>query len=260
MPCPDVVGREALTRCIASTVVGGQLRLAASVDGREELGGVISHLETQIHKLGVDLRLDWAPTAAELHALGLGHVVIATGSAPGRDIIGNIARGVHTTPGLEQEHVLDVWDVLEHRAEVGDKVLIADDGEGGWKAISLALHLATRGHDVHLSSPLPHVAAKIGPFSQNRLIPRIFASTITTHEFASIDAVSPTAVTLTERGDHLTLNGVDTVILAGRHRPVNELYFAIKALGIPVERVGDAIACRTTFEAVHEGERAARRI
>lgn len=153
MPCPDVVGREALTRCIASTVVGGQLRLAASVDGREELGGVISHLETQIHKLGVDLRLDWAPTAAELHALGLGHVVIATGSAPGRDIIGNIARGVHTTPGLEQEHVLDVWDVLEHRAEVGDKVLIADDGEGGWKAISLALHLATRGHDVHLSSP-----------------------------------------------------------------------------------------------------------
>ena len=53
---------------------------------------------------------------------------------------------------------------------------------------------------------------------------------------------------------------IDSVILAGWHRPVDDLYFECKAVGVPVDRVGDAIASRTMFEAVHEGERAARRI
>jgi hypothetical protein len=213
-----------------------------------------------VQKLGVDLRLDWQPSAQDLGALEPEHVIVATGSAPAAEIIGNLARGDLETPGLDHEHVLSVWDVLEHGADVGQQVLIADDGEGGWKAIGLALHLAQRGHQVHLSSPLPYVAAKIGPFSQTRLIPRIFASPIITHEFASIASVSARAVTLSERGHEVTLEAVDTVVLAGWHRPVNDLYFAVKDMGIPVERVGDAIACRTTFEAVHEGERAARRI
>ena len=240
--------------------VGGQLRLAASVDGREEIGGVTTYLETQVNKLGVDVRCGWAPTAEEVRALDPDHVIVATGSAPGPDIIGNIARGQLETPGLDREHVVNVWDVLEHDAHVGHTVVVADDGEGTWKAISLALQLSERGHDVHLVTPLPYVGAKLGPFTQNKLVPRIFASTITPHPFASIASVSDTSVALTERGIERTIDDVDTVVLAGWHRPVNDLYFAVKRMGIPVQRVGDAIACRTMLEAVHEGERAARRV
>jgi mycofactocin system FadH/OYE family oxidoreductase 2 len=240
--------------------VGGQLRLAASVDGREEIGGVTTYLETQVNKLGVDVRCGWAPTAEEVRALEPGHVIVATGSAPGPDIVGNIARGQLETPGLDREHVVNVWDVLEHDAHVGHRVVVADDGEGTWKAISLALQLSERGHDVHLVTPLPYVGAKLGPFTQNKLVPRIFASTITPHPFASIASVSDTSVALTERGLEHMIDDVDTVVLAGWHRPVNDLYFAVKQMGIPVQRVGDAIACRTMLEAVHEGERAARRV
>jgi 2,4-dienoyl-CoA reductase-like NADH-dependent reductase (Old Yellow Enzyme family) len=240
--------------------VGGQLRLAAKVKGREEIGGVVSHLETQISKLGVDLRRGWAPTAQEVQALDPDHVIVATGSAPGMDIVGNIARGRLDTPGLDRDHVLNVWDVLEGGAEVGPTVLIADDGEGSWKAISLALDLCERGREVHLVTPLPYVGAKLGPFTQNKLVPRIFASTITAHPFTTIESVSETGVTLTERDQVQVIEPVNTVLLAGWHRPVNGLYFAVKKLGIPVQRVGDAIACRTMLEAVHEGERAARRI
>ena len=240
--------------------VGGQIRLAASVDGRGEIGGVVTHLEGQVAKLGVDLRLGWAPTVGEITALAPDHVIIATGSAPAAEIVGNIARGVWDTPGLDLDHVLNVWDVLEHGATVGHNVLVADDGEGGWKAIGLALQLANHGHAVQLSSPLPYVAAKIGPFSRNRLIPRIFASGIRTREFASIVSVTPSAVTISERGHEVVVEEIDSVILAGWHRPVADLYFECKAAGVPVDRVGDAVASRTTFEAVHEGERAARRI
>ena len=240
--------------------VGGQLRLAASVDGRAEIGGVITYLETQVNKLGVDVRCGWAPTADELRALEPDHVIVATGSAPGTDIVGNIARGQFETPGLEHDHVINVWDVLEHDAHVGHRVVVADDGEGTWKAISLALQLSERGHDVHLVTPLPYVGAKLGPFSQNKLVPRIFASTITPHPFSSIASVSGSSVTVTERGREHNIDDVDTIVLAGWHRPVNDLYFALKGMGIPVQRVGDAIASRTMLEAVHEGERAARRV
>jgi 2,4-dienoyl-CoA reductase-like NADH-dependent reductase (Old Yellow Enzyme family) len=240
--------------------VGGQLRLAARVKGRAEIGGVIAYLETQIRKLGVDLRCGWAPTAEEVQALSPDHVIVATGSAPGKDIVGNIARGQLDTPGLDLKHVINVWDVLEHGAQLGHTVLIADDGEGTWKAIGLALDLSERGLDVHLTTPLPYVGARLGPFSQHRLVPRMFASTITAHPFTTIASVSEEAVTLTEQGRERVIDGVDTVVLAGWHRPVNDHYFAMKAVGIPTQRVGDAIACRTMLEAVHEGERAARRI
>jgi 2,4-dienoyl-CoA reductase-like NADH-dependent reductase (Old Yellow Enzyme family) len=240
--------------------VGGQLRLAATVSGRQEIGGVIAYLETQVGKLAVDVRLGSAPEIEEIRALAPDHVIVATGSAPGTGIVGNLALGIRETPGLDHAHVLNVWDVLEHHADVGHDVLVADDGEGGWKAISLALQFAEEGRTVHLSSPLPYVAAKIGPFSRNRLMPRIFASGITTHEWASIVSVGTDKVALHERGRRVALRSLDTVVLAGWHQPVAQLYLDLKDVGVPVQRVGDAIACRTTFEAIHEGERAARRI
>jgi hypothetical protein len=138
-------------------------------------------------------------------------------------------------------------------------VLVVDDGEGSWKAISIALSLSEDGHDVHISTPLPYVGSKIGPFSQSKLLPRLFASEIDLHPFASLRTVDDGGATLSEQGREVRV-GVDTVILAGWNRPVSDLYFSLKQEGLDVERVGDAVACRTMMEAVHEGERVARRI
>jgi 2,4-dienoyl-CoA reductase-like NADH-dependent reductase (Old Yellow Enzyme family) len=240
--------------------LGGQLRLAASVAGREEVAGVYTHLEGQLERLGVEVRLGAEAGAEDVLALGADRVIVATGSAPGREIVGNLAQGVLETPGLDRDEVLDVWDVLEHGAEVGRRALVVDDGEGSWKAISLALALDADGRDVHLSTPLAYVGAKIGPFSQNRLLPRLFASGIELHPFASLRAVDDGGATLSERGVEQRIDDLDTVVLAGWNRPLDGVYLDLKRAGATVERVGDAIACRTMMEAVHEGERAARRL
>ncbi|WP_029113612.1 FAD-dependent oxidoreductase [Mycobacterium sp. URHB0044] len=208
----------------------------------------------------MDLRLGWSPTAEEILALDPDHVIVATGSAPGDDIVGNLAQGITFTPGLDQEHVLSVWDVLEHDRPVGRHVVIVDDGEGGWKGIGLALQLQVQRHQVEILTPLPYVGAKLGPFSANLAVPRIHQSGLTTHPFTTMTAVDGSTVHLTEKGRPATIADVDTVILAGWHRPVADLYFALKNRGVRVERIGDAIASRTMMEAVHEGERAARRI
>ena len=239
--------------------LGGQLRLAARVEGRGEIGQVVTHLEGQLERLGVDVRLGQAATAEQVLALAPQGVIVATGSAPRRELLGNLAQGTLETPGLERDDVHDVWQLLEQGVTLGERVLVVDDGEGGWKGISIALELATTGREVHLSTPLPYVGAKIGPFSQHKLIPRIFASGIVTHPFASLRSVSDDGARLTESGAETTV-AVDDVVLAGWHHPVDDLYFELKGAGFPLERVGDAIASRTMMEAVHEGERAARRI
>lgn len=184
---------------------------------------------------------------------------MATGSAPSADIVGKLAQGILDVPGLDLPHVRTVWEVLEESVALGERVLVVDDGEGSWKAISIAIDLAERGHDVHLSTPLPYVGAKIGPFSRHKLLPRIFASAVRPRPFASLVAVTSDTAELIERGRPVTLEGIESVVLAGWNRPVSDVYFQLKRRGAAVERVGDAIACRTMLEAVHEGERAARR-
>ena len=239
---------------------GGQLRIAAKIKGRSEIGGVIDHLDVMLAKYDVDLRLGWAPSADEVMALRPQHVIVATGSAPGPDIVGNLAQGIRFTPGLDEDHVLSVWDVLEESKPVGSHVVIVDDGEGGWKGIGLALQLQEEGHRVEMVTPLPYVGAKIGPFSANLAVPRIHKSGMTTRPFTTVTAVNGSTVEIIEAGRRDDITDVDTIVCAGWHRPVNDLYFALKGRGVPVERVGDAIASRTMMEAVHEGERAARRI
>jgi hypothetical protein len=234
--------------------------MAAKIAGRGEIAGVIDHLDVMIRKHGVDLRLGWSPTAEEVLDLNPDHVIVATGSAPGNDIVGNLAQGIPFTPGLDQEHVLSVWDVLEDDRPVGRHVVIVDDGEGGWKGIGLGLQLQVDRRHVEFVTPLPYVGAKLGPFSANLAVPRIHQSGMTTRPFTTVTAVDGSTVHISDRGRSDTIVGVDTVILAGWHRPVNDMYFALKGRGVSLERVGDAIASRTMMEAVHEGERAARRI
>jgi mycofactocin system FadH/OYE family oxidoreductase 2 len=240
--------------------LGGQLRLAARVAGREEMAEVIRYLASQIGKLQVDVRLGEAATAESVLALAPDHVVAATGSAPGREIVGNLSHGLPPVTGIDSERVLTTWDLLEGEAEIGSRVLVVDDGEGGWKGVGVALQLAGAGREVHMSTPLGHVGAAIGPFSQNKMLPRVFDAGIRMHPFSLLTEVRGDTAVLRKEGKPFELESVDTVLLAGWHAPVTQLYFELKARGLPINRIGDAVASRSMLEAIHEGERLARRI
>jgi hypothetical protein len=242
------------------SVMGGQLRLAARIKGRGEIAGVIDHLDQQLSQLGIEIALGSDLTAAEIVDLEPTHVIVATGSAPSSRIIGNRAQGILETPGLDADHVLSVWDVLEDQREIGRRVLIVDDGEGGWKSVGLALGLAADGHDVEFITVLPHAAAKLGPFSAQLATQRLFATDIQLRPFTTLLGIEGSRARVLERGKEGYVADLDTVVLAGWHEPVTERYFELKGSGMPVTRIGDAVASRTMMEAVHEGERAARAV
>jgi mycofactocin system FadH/OYE family oxidoreductase 2 len=240
--------------------LGGQVRIATSVPGREEVGEVVRYLETQVRKLGVDVRCGVTAAADDEVLADAETVVVATGSRPVRRLIGVRSYQLEGVPGLELPHVLDSWDLLEGGAEPGKSVVVVDDGEGSWKALSIAAHLARTGHEVQIVTPLPFVAAALGPYSIGPYMRTVFSLGIVTHPFSIVQAVTETTVDLLREDRPATLDGIDSVVLCGWHEPVSDLYFDLRARGVDVTRAGDAVAARTILHAVHEGERIARAI
>ena len=180
--------------------LGGQVRIATSVPGREEVGEVVRYLETQVRKLGVDVRCGVTATADDEALADAETVVVATGSRPVRRLIGVRSYQLEGVPGLELPHVLDSWDLLEGGAEPGKSVVVVDDGEGSWKALSIAAHLARTGHEVQIVTPLPFVAAALGPYSIGPYMRTVFSLGIVTHPFAIVQAVTETTVELLRGG------------------------------------------------------------
>jgi NADPH-dependent glutamate synthase beta subunit-like oxidoreductase len=238
--------------------LGGQVRLASSLPGREEIGEVVRHLETQVAKLGVDVRLGVTATPDDEVLKGADAVVIATGSQPVRRLIGVRSFQLEGVDGLALPHVLTSWDLLERGEVPATSVVVVDDGEGSWKALSIAAHLARTGHAVQLVTPLPFVAAGLGPYSIGPYMRTVFSLGIVTHPFSIVRRVTETTVELHKEGHPATLEGIESVVLCGWHEPVSDLYFHLKAQGVDVQRAGDAVAARTILHAVHEGERIAR--
>jgi 2,4-dienoyl-CoA reductase-like NADH-dependent reductase (Old Yellow Enzyme family) len=238
--------------------VGGQVRLATAVPGREEIGEVVRYLETQVGKLRIDLRCATDVDVGNPLLADAEHVVVATGSRPVRRLIGVRSYQLEQVPGLELPHVMNSWDLLEHGRTPGHSVLVVDDGEGSWKALSIAAHLARIGHAVQVATPLPFIAAGLGPYSIGPYMRTVFELGIVTHPFAIVQRVTADGVQLQKEGRPLLLTGLDSVLLCGWHEPVSDLYLELKRRGVAVSRVGDAVAARTIMHAIHEGERLAR--
>src|SRR5699024_7493557 len=101
----------------ATSEIGGQLRLAARIPGKEDYAQALQPWRMRLAAAGVGIRLGAAPTGrgrARLH-----DVIIATGVAP-REIDLPVDGG---------PQVISYADLLEGRAEAGDRVAII--GAGG---------------------------------------------------------------------------------------------------------------------------------
>ena len=97
--------------------IGGQLKMAARIPGKEEFRGLLDWYEVEIERTGVDLRLKTSPSAEELSEFD--DVIVATGVSP----------RIPDLAGLELPSVLTYAQVLSDGAQAGDRVAII--GAGG---------------------------------------------------------------------------------------------------------------------------------
>ena len=226
---------------------GGQVRLAASVPNRAELGDMIRNQVNECRRYGVTIECGVEATIDTIAARRPDHVIVATGAAPQRPWW--VAAGV--------TNVADVQDVLAGvAAPVGSIVVI--DEIGFHHATSVAELLADRGHAVEIVTPGMVVGQDLGvTLDMEQWWMRASAKDIV--QSTDLVPMGFDGVTLTLLQHQLgveTTRTPDWVVLAVPGTPVDGLYHELRAAGWPVTRVGDCVAPRRAHAAVVEGERA----
>ncbi|HEY5335026.1 MAG TPA: mycofactocin system FadH/OYE family oxidoreductase 2 [Mycobacteriales bacterium] len=229
---------------------GGQVRLAALVPQRAELGDLVRNQVTECTALGVPVHLSSPVDAAVVLAANPDVVVVATGSEPDR-------------PWWSSGHprVVDVVDVLDGTAAPEGSVLVFDE-LGFHQATSIAELLADRGCAVEVATPGMVVGQDLGitldyeGWCVKAHAKRIAQTTdVIVTGVADDDGRLHVDLTRHTTGEGL-IREVDWLVCCVAPRPVDALFHELSASGVPVVRVGDAIAPRRAHASVIDGERA----
>ncbi len=243
--------------------LGGQVNIAAKGAGRAELAEITRYLTRQVEKLGVDIHLDTAVTADMVLKADADAVILATGSVPRRVSFTGIPPfdpDNPVPPGSDQDNVLTHWDLLEDEREVGQKILVADDGESHWKGVSIAELLLDQGKEVEMIDPNDHLGYDLTAERRVPLLRRILKKGLAFSPYTMIKAIDGNTVTVynIHSRQERVIEGVDNVVLAYYNKANEDLYLELKDKVKELYRIGDCVAPRMIGDAIRDGEKTAR--
>jgi 2,4-dienoyl-CoA reductase (NADPH2) len=111
---------------------------------------MVDYLKAQCDKHGAKIVLNTAVTKDLLEKEKADSVIIATGATPDKSI-----------PGSDKKHVVSLFDVLDGKANLGEKVVIVG---GSGAAISTALYIIDKGkHAVSIVDKPKKFGADVNP-------------------------------------------------------------------------------------------------
>ncbi len=239
--------------------LGGQFRLAAGQPERGEIGGLLTWYQTQLEKLQVQIDLRKEMTAEDVVAAGADAVVVCTGSTPSRNGFQRVLPHVEMLPGVDQDNVSTVHDVLDGSVVPGSNVLLLDDIDGWWPATGTALHLAQQRHMVTIVTASEKAAAKLdlsltGDTARTRMM-EYGVEVVLATALKSWNGNTAELVNL-YTGD-VDTREFDSLVLATTNTSDNALFEALQDKDITVHTIGDAVASRTAHMALYEARKLA---
>jgi 2,4-dienoyl-CoA reductase (NADPH2) len=232
-----------------SAQAGGQVRLAASVPSRAELGDLVRNQVHACGRLGVEVRYGVEADAATVLAEAPDVVVVATGSSPARP---------WWAPG-DEARIVDVVEVLDGRAAPEGRVVVLDE-LGFHQATSVAELLADRGSAVTVVSPGMVVGQDLGiTLDMEHWQVKAAAKDIDQQvELVPMGWDGEAGQLVVQHHPTGTERRIDAdwVVLAVPPTPLDALYHELAGRdGIEVHRAGDCVAPRRAHAAVIEGDR-----
>ncbi len=239
--------------------VGGAVRAARRAPRLHTIGDIIDWQESELSRLGVEVRLDSYMEAAEVLAEQADTVIVATGSLPRMDGVQFGDPGRPAT-GVELPHVLSSHELLLGRSrEYGESALVLDDS-GHYEAIAAAEFLITKGLAVTYLTRLPQFAPYIETTMRNvPALERLYAGGFTVLTRHQLIEIRPGKATIRPSQSQRTrVVPADTVVLVGHNEPMRDLFDELHGRHDDLHLVGDARAPRDLQAAIAEGHRAAR--
>ena len=235
--------------------LGGQFRLAAAQPERDEIGELLTWYRDQLEKLQVRIELGTEMTADSIRDFGADAVVVSTGSRPTRTGFQRALPHIDALPGVEQDNVCTIHDVLEGAVVPGKRVLLLDDINGWWPASGTVLHLAGKGHSVTVVTASEKPAesldvSHLGPSTRERFA-KSGVRVVCAHALTRWAGNTATVMNLyTGEKDEMTF---DSLVLATTNTVDDGLARELAGDDIEVHGIGDMVAARTASMAFYEG-------
>jgi 2,4-dienoyl-CoA reductase-like NADH-dependent reductase (Old Yellow Enzyme family)/thioredoxin reductase len=226
-----------------SNKLGGRLIEAAVPDFKADIRHLISYLSVQIKKLNIKVEYrNISP--GDIKKDRYDTVIVAVGAKLRKPDI----------PGITKPIVKDCLDVLNGKADLGQKVIIMGAGLVG---IDVGLFVAEQGKEISFimgrenpSEFLDGIDAASRP---------IIAQRLSKHKYnlyagRRLEAVQDNAVTIIDKFGNKEQLPADTVVIAKGFVAQQQYADELRSLvDIPVLSVGDCVAPRKIFDAIHEG-------
>lgn len=225
--------------------LGGTLWPAGGPDFKADVLKLITYLETQCHKLGVNISLNKAATKDNIKGLDYDRIILATGANPAMPPIEGIEKTVLAT------------DYLTHQVTTGDNVVIIGAGLAGSEA---ACDLAGQGKNTVLIEMLPDILALANHCLNNdqHLRNMIKDRGVNVVTGAKVTKITDDSITYEKDGEVHTVS-CDTVLNAAGFKPNNQLEDLLEEeYDDKVVVIGDAVSPRKILTAIHEGYHAIR--
>lgn len=223
--------------------LGGRLIEASVPDFKADIRLLINYLSVQMQKLKVKIEYRRV-SPDDIRKAQFDAVIVAVGATLGRPDI----------PGITNPIVTDCLEVLNGKMDLGQKVVVVGAGLVG---IDVGLFVAEQGREVSFvmgrENPADFLSA-VGASSHAVIGRRLAKQVYGLHAGKRLQAVLDHAVTVVDKFGNQEELPADTVILAKGFTAQKLFAEELKAVtDIPVIAVGDCVAPRKIFDAIHEG-------
>ncbi len=235
--------------------LGGQLRLARAVPGRESVGLLVDDLVRDLAATDVHVRLGVEATAESLEGEAPDGVVIATGAVAPHGT--SLALGGAFAPGvLDTAHPIDAFAAASDPRSLGRRVAVIDD-DGTAYASGIVLSLLPHVESLDVVTPFetlfPHIGAG---YDRPLLLERLgghpgFRRRTSTAIAGARSGELELRDSLT--GEEAILRGLDAVVVTAPRRSIGVDGLADSSRPpFRVVTIGDAFAPRSIDAAVFE--------
>ncbi|CAI1115314.1 FAD-dependent oxidoreductase [Serratia quinivorans] len=220
--------------------LGGTWLIASLPLSKGELVSLVKWQISEMKRLNIHLCVNSSPTVEEIVASCPDKVIIATGSQP---ILPPIK-------GIESKIVVQANKILTQDAPFGENVVVIGGGSVG---VETAEYMAFCGSSITLVEMRNEILPGLERETKIGLKEAIRHYRMNVIKSAKVVGIGEDHVIIEKNGKQITLDEVDTLVVAAGSRSINLLETPLREAGLLTQVIGDAKQVRNGLAAMHEG-------
>ncbi len=225
--------------------LGGVVTEGSIPEFKSDLRPLMRYFTTQMAKLNIRV-IDQEATVNNLKEDGFDAVIVAIGGSP----------LVPDVPGIESVTVVGALEVLGGTKQVGTKVLILG---GGVVGTEVGLFLAEQGKEVIFVEMLDEFMNGLLPLEKILYADRLGKQKVSVRTGQRLERVHDKGAIIIDRYGKREDISADNVVIAAGFTSNRNLIEQLEAeTNMEVYEAGDCVKPRKLFDAIHEGNLAAR--